>query len=233
MKQHLYVNGDSHTAQCYPNNGPSATQILADKFNLTYKSSALPGGSNQRIIRTSWQDLKHYEPCKTVVVIGWSSFERTEWYNQGQWHQICGDPHYQVNKSIKELWQHHMDAWWANNHYENFRIMIEQHQAIWVFQQQLTDQGFSVLFYQGCDTFFFDGCPQQDQSFELPWPADIWAHNPYVRVGPDNTRHVENFSVWAKNQGFCHTDNRAHFGSDAHQAWAKYLEPWLERKLAK
>lgn len=232
MKTHLYVNGDSHTAQCYPNSGLTATEILANKFNLHYKNSAVPGGSNQRIIRTSWQQLRDYDPKTTLVVIGWSSFERTEWYQQGQWHQICGDSNYAIDPTIKDLWQHHIRAWQANVHYENFRIMIEQHQAIWLFHQQLIDLGFSVLFYQGCDTFFFDGCPQQDQGFELDW-NDVWVHDPYVRLNPDNSRTVENFSRWALNHGFSHTDNRAHFGSDAHSAWAEYLEPWLVRTLAK
>lgn len=232
MKKYLYVNGDSHTAQCYPNSGPTATKILADKFGLEYKNTAMPGGSNQRIIRTSWQDLQKFNPAETVVIIGWSSFERTEWHRQGQWHQICGDAHYSVVSEIKELWQHHIDAWWSNQHYENFRIMAEQHQAIWLFHQQLMNLGFTVLFYQGCDTFFFDGCPQQDQQFELFW-QDVWVHDPYVKLESDNTRIVENFSRWALNNGFRHTDNRAHFGADAHRAWAAYLEPWLERKLAK
>jgi hypothetical protein len=232
MKKYLYVNGDSHTATCYPDSGPTATKILADKFNFHYKNSALPGGSNQRIIRTSWQDLRKFNPAETVVIIGWSSFERTEWYRHGHWHQICGDAHYSVDLEIKELWQHHIDAWWSNQHYENFRIMAEQHQAIWLFHQQLIDSGFSVLFYQGCDTFFFDGCPQQDQQFELPW-QDVWVHDPYVKLESDNTRTVENFSRWALNNGFEHTDNRAHFGPAAHQAWAIYLEPWLDLKSAK
>jgi len=236
MKKYLYVNGDSHTAQCYPDSEPiepTATKILADKFDLEYKNSALPGGSNQRIIRTAWQDLLAYDPAETVVVIGWSSFERTEWYRHGHWHQICGDAHYSVDLEIKELWQHHIDAWWENRHYENFRIMSQQHQDIWLFHQQLNSAGYATLFYQGCDTFFFDGCPQQDQQFELSWIDDVWAHNPYVTLNDDNSRTVENFSRWALSQGFVHTDNRAHFGADAHRAWADYLEPMFKSKLAK
>lgn len=229
----LYVNGDSHTAQTYPDDGQTATQLLAKKFNLEYINQALPGGSNQRIIRTAWQDLRDLDPAKTIVVIGWTSFERTEWYHDGIWHQICGDANYKVDREIKELWQHHIDAWWSNQHFENFRIMAEQHNAIWLFHHQLKELGYRTLFYQGCDTFFFDGCPQQDQKFNHTWLPNVWTHKPYVTVNPDNSRTVENFSRWALEQGFQHTDDRAHFGADAHAAWANYLQPWLELKLAK
>lgn len=229
----LYVNGDSHTAQTYPNNSETATQLLAKKFNFNYINHAKPGGSNQRIMRTTWQDLADLEPATTIVVIGWSSFERTEWFLHGVWHQICGDAHYAVDAKIKDLWQHHTQAWYENQHYENFRIMAEQHNSIWLFHHQLQRQGYRTLFYQGCDTFFFDGCPQQDQGFELEWLPNTWVHSPYVTLNPNNSRTVENFSRWALNQGFTHTDNRAHFGGDAHAAWADYLQPWLELKLAK
>ena len=42
----LFVNGDSHTAQVYPNGGNSATEQLAKKFNWEYENIAVPGGSN-------------------------------------------------------------------------------------------------------------------------------------------------------------------------------------------
>jgi hypothetical protein len=223
----LYVNGDSHTANVYPA-GVTAAQHLAQHFNCSVINDALAGGSNQRIIRTTLERLPSLDPTDTVILIGWSSFERTEWYYSGQWHQICGDQWYQIIPDLQQVWQQHLLAWHVNSHYENFRLMQEQHSAIWRFHNTLVQLGYHFCFYQGCDTFFFDGCPQQDQDFKLPWNSRTWIHDPYVQITADNSRLVENFSRWALSQGFSHSDDRAHFGQDAHTAWAKYLQPYLE-----
>ena len=227
----IYVNGDSHTAQVYPQ-GNSAVDQLGKRIGYNVINDALPGGSNQRIIRTTLERLPSLDPADTVIVIGWSSFERTEWYYQDSWYQICGDPWYKVPPELKQVWQLHMDAWHANERYENFRIMQEQHAAIWRFHHVLHQLGYKTLFYQGCDTFFFDGCPQQDQPYALPW-LPVWVHNPYMTLNPDNSRTIENFSLWALDQGFLHSDNRSHFGQDTHDAWADYLEPQLRKLIAK
>ena len=227
----FFVNGDSHTARVYGSESPTATEILAVKHGCAYENIALPGGSNQRIIRTTLERLPTLDPVHTLIVIGWSSFERTEWYYQGQWHQICGDSGYALDKDLKDLWQQHLDSWWTDDNHECWRRQADQHHAIWVFHQLLASLGFRSVFYQGCRTFFFDGCPQQDLDFRLPWMPGVWAHDPYVKLLPNNDRLIESFSHFAEQQGFCHADDRAHYGADAHEAWARYLEPLIVHNL--
>jgi hypothetical protein len=91
--------------------------------------------------------------------------------------------------------------------------------------------GYQTLFYQGCRTFFFDGCPQQDQNFQLPWNDGVWVHNPYVHVTSDNDRHIESFSHYVESKGVSYTDDRAHYGKIAHECWADYLDPYVKTKL--
>jgi len=227
----MYVNGDSHTAQVYSKDGVTATRLLADKYHFNYINDALPGGSNQRIIRTTLERLPTLNPASTLIVIGWSSFERTEWYYNNQWHQICGDSHYNIDSDLQVLWQQHLDSWWTDDNHECWRRQADQHNSIWVFHNLLKQLGYSMLFYQGCRTFFFDGCPQQDQNFELPWHNGVWVHDPYVQVDADNQRHIESFSHYVEGQGCQPTDNRAHFGQDAHNYWADYLEPYIKKYL--
>jgi hypothetical protein len=86
------------------------------------------------------------------------------------------------------------------------------------------------LFYQGCDTFFFDGMPQQDQEFKLPWDKDVWVHNPYVTI-TEHDRCGESFSQYVGSKGCKHTDNLAHYGADAQDIWAEYLSPYLQHKI--
>ena len=228
----LYVNGDSHSQNCYPANTnlPTATELLAKKFQLEYKNQALAGGSNQRIIRTTLEYLPKLDPAKTVIVIGWSSFERTEWHYKDKWHQICGQAAYSVDAELRELWNHHITMWQSNANKERFRRIQEQHQAIWCFHVLLTNLGYQHLFYQGCKTFFFDNCPEQTGPYKLPWAPETWVHNPYVIIN-EQTRQSENFSQYVSSKGCEHTDNWAHYGADAQHIWADYLEPFLQYKI--
>lgn len=229
----LYVNGDSHTASTYNFLNPhTATELLAQKYSLSYENQALGGGSNQRIIRTTIEKLPELDPKNTIIVIGWTSFERTEWFYQNKWHKISGDFEYAVDAELKNLAETHVNAWRLNEHKDNFRRMSEQHNAIWSFHCLLNNLGYKFLFYQGCNTFFFDGCPEQDLEFKLPWKNNIWVHNPYVHVDCNNQRIVENFSLFSEKNGCKHIDHRAHYGADAHQLWAEHLDPHLNKLLA-
>ena len=227
----IFVNGDSHTAQVYGSLAPTATQILAEKYQCTYTNIALPGGSNQRIIRTTQEQLTSLNPKTTLIIIGWSSFERTEWFFKNQWHQICGDAAYDVDEALQDLWQQHIDSWWCRDNHECWRRQADQHHAIWTFHRLLHDLGYQFLFYQGCETFFYDGCPQQDMEFELPWVPETWLHHPYVQVDARNQRTAQSFSHFAKTKGFMHTDHCAHYGSDAHAAWADFMDQPVRHKL--
>lgn len=227
----IFVNGDSHTARVYGMGAVTATKQLADKHHCSYTNIALPGGSNQRIIRTTLEHIKNLDPRSTLIIIGWSSFERTEWFFRDAWHQICGDTNYTIDPELDMLWRQHIDSWHQDDNHECWRRQADQHHAIWTFHRLLHDLGFEFLFYQGCRTFFFDGCPQQDQPFRLSWIDDVWAHDPYVQVTTDNQRIVESFSHWAENQGYQHADSFAHFGQDAHDGWAQYLDSFVQKKL--
>jgi hypothetical protein len=228
----LYVNGDSHSQHCYPAHTklPTATELLADRLGLEYQNQALAGGSNQRIIRTTLEYLPKLDPAETVIVIGWSSFERTEWYYREQWHQICGQAAYNIDPELKLLWKNHITKWNLNVDKERFCRMQEQHQAIWCFHVLLTNLGYQHLFYQGCDTFFFDMCPEQNGPYQLLWAPETWAHNPYVTI-TGQTRYGENFSQYVSANGCKHADEWAHYGQDAQQVWADYLEPLLQYKI--
>lgn len=229
----VFVNGDSHTAQVYGEDGLTATEILAKKYHCNYVNIALPGGSNQRIIRTTLDYLPRLNPKSTVIIIGWSSFERTEWYYNDRWHQICGDPYYDVDAELKILWRQHLDSWWCDDNHECWRRQADQHHSIWMFHHLLDQLGYQFLFYQGCKTFFFDGCPQQDQNFRLEWKPGVWAHDPYIRFDDQGQRYAESFSHYVEGHGCQYTDNRAHYGVDAHRLWYEYLEPYFKTKINK
>lgn len=236
MNLSLFVNGDSHTARVYNDSGLTATELLANSFNLDYENIALAGGSNQRIIRTTLEKLDTLDPKKTIIVIGWSSFERTEWYFKDQWHQICGDPYYTVDDNLKKLWEDHINSW-NNSDVERFSRSTDQHHSIWIFHKLLKKLGYKFLFYQGTKMAFFDGCLYHNWNYRLSWEPDTWVHDPYVRLldekKPVNESNMyrESFSWYVESQGCRQTDDRAHYGSDAHRVWAEYLTPYLTNKI--
>jgi hypothetical protein len=226
----LYVNGDSHSARVYGSTGKSFAEQLAERFSLQLINRSLPGGSNQRIIRTSQRDLQELDPADTVVLIGWSSFERAEWYYNQDWHKIAGSDAYTLPAELADIGARHLQ----NFHSDMAHCLnchIEQHQSIWNFYNHLIDQTYQFLFFQGCETFFFDGLPEQDGNFQFPWKNGSWAHRPYVSVLDDNTRYIESFSHLCLQQGFQHSDNYAHFGQDAHDYWADFLKPKIQTLL--
>lgn len=52
--------------------------ILANKFNLEYKNLSVPGGSNDRIVRTTLSYFLQNDYKNTIVVIGWTEPNRRE-----------------------------------------------------------------------------------------------------------------------------------------------------------
>jgi hypothetical protein len=223
----LWVNGDSHTAGSYsPVNvlNPFAKQI-AQKFEFDYKNIAQPGGSNQRIIRTTIEALPELDPQETFILIGWSSWERTEWYWNNQWHAICGDPGYDMPEFAQARWQQHADHY--ANQFDNkisdhdlWTKSKEQEHAIWVFHQLLHNLGYKFLFFLGCANPFRWESTEKTSS-QLPWLPDTWAHDPYQPTG---------FSDFSQSCGH-QRDKWWHYGQAAHNDYFAFLEPFLLSKL--
>ena len=231
MVTKVFVNGDSHTAQVYGEPAPTATEILAQEFGCDYENIALPGCSNQRIIRTTQERLRDLDPSHTLIIIGWTSFERTEWFYSGRWHAICGDPYYEVDAQLGHLWQDHISRYDSTSAQERGRQHLEQHHAIYVFHNLLKDLGYQFIFYQGCRYHFFANTAQESQPWRLEWQPDVWAHDPYHWIENGQIK-ADSFSYHALSHGCAHADERAHFGADAHRAWADRLRPMVQNKLS-
>lgn len=245
----IYVNGDSHSSQSFYKNKNiiTSSEILANQLDCNYYNHAEPGSSNQRIIRTTIEQLPNLNPLDTIIIIGWSSFERTEWYWKNQWYQISGqtdqilDPalrkawqqyssNHAQNSPLKIMWREYIDAFWSESR-EAWRRMADQHNNIWVFYQLLKNLGYKFIFYQACKTFFFDGYSQQDMPLQLPWVAGTWAHNPYVKISNDGCRIIESFSHFCEEQQFSVIDDSGHYGQDAHIKWSEHIKPKVIKLL--
>jgi hypothetical protein len=108
----LYVNGDSHAAaaecvnshswamddrlywglgqQSHPDNERASFGCeLANWLNAILYLDAQAGCSNQRIMRTTRNWLQQQDRVDDVfVLIQWSTWERQEWFYEGEWWQV-------------------------------------------------------------------------------------------------------------------------------------------------
>lgn len=102
-KENFYEFTDFQRHHCY-------SGIIADKFNFEYKNESLPGGSNERIYRTTLitvcEILKKYQANEIFVILSLSNAHRREFYNV-EWEKYY--PHIPTSKPgsgvNRELWE--------------------------------------------------------------------------------------------------------------------------------
>lgn len=243
MSKILYVNSDSHFSALHQAGisrlpitaNQTAPGILARKYGLEMINESRPGGSNQRIIRMTKEYLKTADPANTLVFIAWTQWNRTEWLYQGKWLQISGHPMYQEEAPT----DNDMRILWAGYSRKVFNpcpvgeypdpdynplvihpvfsgIMMDWQSRILDFHDWLDDRGFQHIFLHGDQGFYHT-------PMDLPWPDGLWIGNdPY-----DWSYSFCNYSL-AKEY---HMDEYCHFGTEAHQEYSKFIEPWVVNRF--
>ena len=229
MIKTLYVNGDSHVAGAYLDKmyqpDISFAGQLAKKHNVNYVNDALAGGSNDRIIRTSKQYLKDADPLTTAVFIVWSTFERTEWFYENKWHQICGQPLYEPNSNQKlnQMWKEYTNAFWQDTNEKNsifyLSRAIETQYKIKEFSVWLTLKGFKHLFCHAHSSFFY-----KKTGFEIEWNDDIWLCNKPYDIS---------VTFCSKVTDLGHEPDKCwHFDAKAHKDYADYISEEFDKFLS-
>ena len=225
----LYVNGDSHAAaaecvnqhawamddglywglgqQPHPDNERASFGCeLANGLGAVLRLDAQAGCSNQRIIRTTnaWLD-QHDARQDLFVLIQWSTWEREEWWHDGEW--------YQVNASGTD----HVPAQ-LHDRYREFVADIDwnartesAHNDIWQLHQRLIRDGVAHLFFNG-------NCHFGTVQHRHDWNGH------YIK--PYDSRGT--FDSVLKHQGFRTVrPDSWHFGPDGHCFWAEYLLQYI------
>jgi len=225
----LYVNGDSHAAaaecvnphawaqddglywglgkKAHPDNERASFGCeLANWLNAILYLDAQAGSSNQRIMRTTRNWLDQQDRVDDIfVVIQWSTWERQEWFYEGEWWQINASGIDHVPPELQD-------------EYREFVIGIDwrhatetAHRVIWEFHQELKSQGIHHLFFNGNNHF---GSSRHRYN---------WGDSYIAPYDPDQT-----YDSVLKNNGF-HTVSPEswHFGADAHCFWAEYLLQYI------
>jgi len=224
----LYVNGDSHTAAAEAVNAhafaeddpalnymhrlphPANLQVswgrtLADLIKATFKCDAESAASNARIMRTSrtWLDGTTQRPAEILMIIQWSTWEREEWFIDGDYYQVNGSGIDSVPSEHEERYRQYIANldWTAKQN--------QAHEEVWNFHLELLDRGVRHVFFNGNN--WFDS--------KLQSPNRIWNHH---FIGPYDQNCT--FDQWLKSHGFeTVAPNSWHFGREAHAAWSRFM----------
>jgi hypothetical protein len=223
----LYVNGDSHSAgaeavnahafacddplywalgrQPHPDNERVSYGCqLANMMYAVLHCDAESASSNHRIIRTTWEYLDAQSP--DFVVIGWSTWERKEFYDQAtnlNWQVNAGGVGEDWPTWLKDLYpQYISEIDWP---YETHSAHLKIHQ----FHVDLASRGIRHLFFNTYNHF-----DESHTGQKFDWD------NCYV--DPYNPKGT--YYAWCIQNGFKTVrPNSYHFGPDAHAAWAEFL----------
>ena len=227
IKLIVYVNGDSHSAgaeavnSCcfaeddtklwalgrrpHPDNlAVSYGQHIANKLDAELRCDAESASSNSRIVRTTENYIQQYGN-PDLIVIGWSTWEREEWWDQGTrrfWQINAGGVGEDWPTDIKERYK----KWMLDLNYQS--EVNKSNRAIHNFHIRLTSLGIPHYFFtcyeplQNTEILDFDRC------YLEPYDANYTYYN------------------WCRAQGFRTVNPKSyHFGADAHSAWAEFIYP--------
>lgn len=234
----LYVNGDSHSAgaeavnpysfaiddplywsmgrEPHPDNlRVSYGCELANMLGAVLICDAESASSNDRIVRTTYEHLvgvqnliKENRP--DLVVIGWSTWEREEWWDQDTkryWQVNAGGIGHDWPDSVKRQYKQYIV------NLDMQQAMQQAHDKIWDLHMYLTRNHIKHLFFNCFDPF--SNVPESDWSgcYVEPYQSGFTYYN------------------WLTAQGFKTIgSNSYHFGPEAHTAWANFLYQTLVKK---
>jgi hypothetical protein len=210
----LYVNGDSNSngSEC-KDALQSWPQLLANRLGFDLINESKSGASNPRIMRTSSTALTRADK-NTFVVIGWTSWDREEWYHNNQYYDVNSGGHDVMPTDLEQCYK----QWVVNQgpDSQSTKSLITQSQ-IHRLHRSLMDRHIPHLFFNALMPF----------QHNLLDPVQKEWHKCYL--GP--YENDLSYFWYLKNHGWKHTNN-FHYTDKAQSVWADVLHNYIqENKL--
>ena len=206
----LYVNGDSNSAKC----GRFWVDKLCLAYNANLINDALGGGSNPRILRTTYNFFEKYnEPTDHFfVIIGWTSWEREEWLHDNTYYQINASGRSHVPEELKNKYV----EWVADlESISQIRKSRELHKQIFDLHLYLKGKQIKHLFFNALMPFQHEVTWQPESKYD--WGANF--------LGPyDNDL---SYYWFLKKKGY-DPDQDNHHGKAAQETWADFLLEYIQ-----
>ena len=228
----LYVNGDSHSTgaeavndcafimddsqyqnyqdrwAAHPDNLKVCYgKVLADMISYEMINQARSAGSNDRIIRTTKEYLETHRP--DLIVIGWSTWEREEWYADGEWWQInaSGIGHDWPEEIKQKYKEYVINLNWEDKATDAHNKIVDLHYLLLELQ-------IPHLFFNSCSEFcHYNTLAKIEWGDNYVRPYDKWSYQSYL-----------------DDLGFSKSSWN-HFRADGHKKWAEFLLPYVNRLI--
>lgn len=233
----IYCNGDSHSAGAeiienitFAQDDPrylvygrrahpevinkTFTATMASRLNMGFFLDAESGCSNDRILRTTKEFLANSKQKPGMVIIGWSTFEREEFWHEGDYVQYTASG----TDSVPEEMQGHYKEWISSQTETRLDEKVaEWHKKIWDFHCELKEADQKHIFFNTYLEFDEIAVPKSERK--------DWGN---YFIGPYNKEQT--YFYYLQKQGFQTVNpNSYHYGSDAHDAWRKVLmQNWFD-----
>ena len=203
----LYVNGDSHSAGIKVTPQERFSNIIAQEVTYDVVNHATVGASNQSILRTTCKYIKDNQP--DLVLIGWSTWEREEWYYGGQYYNVNSSGHTGLPFALQTRYK----EWVTEQTPETLNAKSQKyHEQIYQLHQELEQHNIKHIFFNCMYNFFNIPVAQQKD----------WNQ---CYIGPyDNASSY----YWYLNQQGYSADQWYHFGAEGHRAWAGNIIKYIE-----
>ena len=220
----IYVNGDSHSAGAeiindyafaeddhkftalgrrpHPENIPYTFGYkIASALNQPFFLDAESASSNDRILRTTKKVIEETKNKQDkFILIGWATFERTEWKYKDGYIQITASGTDLVPQELLQDYKNYVSEQTEKKLDEKTKIW---HDKIYDFHLELREQNIKHLFFN--TYLYFDNIENKKdwhEQFLSPYSID------------------EVYYYWCKRQGYKPRNNGYHFGVDAHNAFS-------------
>ena len=210
---HILFNGDSNMkGEELENKDLSMAGFITKLYNATATNLSASGASNDRIYDSTWQYLQT-NSAPDLVVVGWTSYDREQWYFNNEFQEIN---RLDVGQRIPEEFRQRYQFW--KNHVEHDpdwrRIMgYYWHNKIYNLHMWLYERKIPHLFFHTFDSFVIP-----DQKEHLNWHHNFF--NPY------NQNYC--YISWCNEHGYKQiTPGWYHYNEDAHAKWANIMIEYM------
>ena len=235
----LYVNGDSHSAGMeavvsygiadedpkyrslgkvpHPENAKAsygtklAEMLSAQEPVQELVIQALPGCSNNTILKKTRGYIKRNSLKELFVVIGWTDWQREDIEHNSRYYTFNASGFDTFPEDLQTRYKQWVIEQDGNKLFEKECFW---HQQIFEFHQELVEQKIKHLFFNCWQSF-------QDINNKLDW------QNCYVE--PYSIDNKDCYVQWCQAKGFIPTTPKyQHYGADAHLAWAEHLMNYIK-----
>lgn len=236
----LYINGDSNAAGAeavnkhafaaddsqywklgrrpHPDNEAVCWgTVLAESLGWERYNDSESAASNDRILRTTNEYLENNRP--DAIVIGWTTWEREEWWYRDRYYQVNGSGQDMVDSGLRDRYREWVisldEAAWKKKE-------LFWHDQIWELHQRLLADRIPHLFFNCYSKFNFISSLGEFKPLQQDW-QDYF-------IGPYQQEYTYYDWLIANGQKTV-VPGSYHFGKEAHQKWAEFLYPQLTRLL--